>query len=498
MAKTLEELSTQAGVSPDLVRAEIAKFPGLNVEPAIGNVLANQRNVPVTAPAPLAEPPGQVGAPTAQPVSDFSDIGSTLTQIREQPRDLFGELQGQILDEGFGSSMLEDEIAALEAESNRRLQQRRDVINRQFQQRQSEIEEAGEFAESGVKARGAIVGGSGETGLGFDSAVVAGVAQVRKETQKVINDLNTRRQDALLNADDQAAAQLDNQIAQMQDRQDQLVQREIDLKLKLFDRALGIERETRQRQQQSFQNQLQLERLGFDVAKFNAGEERASRTANLQELKFAQDISEQERQNVLDNIAALANAGIGPEQLTDEELTLMEVAGGFPSGSLEAIFEKAQRDAQFGEVMDAVKLQQAQAQLSRTQQLTAGGTGGGGGGQVISTAEDGTPILSSDFTRTQKQKLEQAQLLEAPREEQLDFLFADDAVPLEERFEDARNIVRANVEERFFGTKGKLAGGVSEEELINVIRQITELPVSDVKRLITEVLEEKVPDSGLF
>ena len=104
--------------------------------------------------------------------------------------------------------------------------------------------------------------------------------------------------------------------------------------------------------------------------------------------------------------------------------------------------------------------------------------------------EEGGP---EEFSASEKKKLEQAGLLEAPREEQLEFLFGGPtSLPLEVRFDDARAIVRANVVEKIFGKKGKFAKGVSEEELIDVIRQTTELPVGDIKRLIDEVLGEKI------
>ena len=135
----------------------------------------------------------------------------------------------------------------------------------------------------------------------------------------------------------------------------------------------------------------------------------------------------------------------------------------------------------------------------------------------ISKTGGAGPEGQPEFTANETKKLEQAGLSGAPRDEKLDFLFGEeDDLSKEERrnqqFEDAKTIVRANVRERVFGTKGKFLGQgdvspitgeaateeVTQTAIETALRQSTGLPIGDVRRIVEEVLGEKVPGSGRF
>ena len=60
---------------------------------------------------------------------------------------------------------------------------------------------------------------------------------------------------------------------------------------------------------------------------------------------------------------------------------------------------------------------------------------------------------------------------------------------LGDKFEDAKTIIRANTKKAFFGKKRTL--NVEEDDLINTVRGITRLSVTDIQRLITEIENEE-------
>ncbi len=239
--KTPEELARQAGL------AGYSPLPtdiGTTTEASIGNQLMAQKNnitptVPstnLTSPPPGRTPSGQLLDPyTNEPID--SALGSIYNQQNQLPTSQ--SIMDMFKTAGIASTQLEDE-AQLRATEAANLAEKKSAIEKQAQVRQQEIEEAGKFTEGGVSARGHIFGGSGQTGLGMDSAITANIAMVRKETQKAISDLDARKQEALANADMDSFSRINTLIGQYRDRMDKLTQQEIDNKMKTLDYLLNL------------------------------------------------------------------------------------------------------------------------------------------------------------------------------------------------------------------------------------------------------------------
>lgn len=130
---------------------------------------------------------------------------------------------------------------------------------------------------------------------------------------------------------------------------------------------------------------LQKQKFDEDVRQFNASEERLNRTQQLQEAKWLQDIDEATKQQTLDNITRMAESGIDINQLSDEEITTMELQAGLNPGTFEAFYQRIFNAARQGDVLDQAKVEKALADvensklnieqtklsMSRTKQLMA-------------------------------------------------------------------------------------------------------------------------------
>ena len=87
-----------------------------------------------------------------------------------------------------------------------------------------------------------------------------------------------------------------------------------------------------------------------------------------------------------------------------------------------------------------------------------------------------TTSVGTSFSSTERKKLEQAGLLNAPRQEQLDFLFGEDDEPEINEFEAARNFLAA-------------IPTASEAEKRSALLENTDLNVSEVNALIDEQIQ---------
>lgn len=122
-------------------------------------------------------------------------------------------------------------------------------------------------------------------------------------------------------------------------------------------------------------NEREDKKMKFDEYKFQTGEARLNRTQDLAETKFNYDVTQDMETKTLDNIKRMAESGIDLKSLSDEEISKLEHDAGLTPGSFEAFFSRIQDEADYGNKMDELKMEQLKAQISRTHQLSRGGGG---------------------------------------------------------------------------------------------------------------------------
>jgi len=184
---------------------------------------------PAPAPSPNANAPAnnQAGSITGlTPIDQTFTTGNTPMGVND--------IISQYNASGYNSNLLPDEVTAYKTAEETRLASRKEAINKAYQLAGQRIEELGKREEGGIKAGSHIMGGSGQTGLGMDSALTANVAMLRKEVAKELTDLEARKEEAILNADEASAQRIDQQIQYYTDRRDTLRQQELDNRLKLL------------------------------------------------------------------------------------------------------------------------------------------------------------------------------------------------------------------------------------------------------------------------
>ena len=112
------------------------------------------------------------------------------------------------------------------------------------------------------------------------------------------------------------------------------------------------------------------------IRQFEISEGRIQRTQDLQNEKWAKTVSDDMKEETLDNIARMAESGIDLEGLSDEEITTLEIQSGLLSGTFESFYSNLKEEAEMGNMLDKAKLEkaklaveQAKASISRTRQL---------------------------------------------------------------------------------------------------------------------------------
>lgn len=122
------------------------------------------------------------------------------------------------------------------------------------------------------------------------------------------------------------------------------------------------------KQQESERDQFNTDRkFALDVAQFEDGQSRFDRTQSVQEGWLNRSITEDMKKDAKDNILNLAKSGIPISELTDEDITELEIRAGYEPGSFEAIYNTLAEDAAAGKVIDNLKLQQLELSVKQAQ-----------------------------------------------------------------------------------------------------------------------------------
>lgn len=132
------------------------------------------------------------------------------------------------------------------------------------------------------------------------------------------------------------------------------------------------------KQQESERDQFNTDRkFALDVAQFEDGQSRFDRTQSVQEGWLNRSITEDMKKDAKDNILNLAKSGIPISELTDEDITELEIRAGYEPGSFEAIYNTLAEDAAAGKVIDNLKLQQLELSVKQAQKNYNKPIGGG-------------------------------------------------------------------------------------------------------------------------
>ena len=214
------------------------QFPELNLNLIAGLTEVDQAGNPI---ATTETPP-------------VANIGATTDNIRNnQPNiyDSFDDFSNYLADLGWYSSQAESEYNTLltdyneyqttqEEKAAERLERQREQIGQQYGEAITDVQELGERAVGGTKARATQPVGSGSTGLGVSSTLSQALAPIIKETNRQISDLQRRKDAAIANAEFASSEALDKKITAYRDRLDKLKEQEIKLKQDMFDKMMAV------------------------------------------------------------------------------------------------------------------------------------------------------------------------------------------------------------------------------------------------------------------
>ena len=355
--------------------------------------------------ANLAAAGERIGASNISNIQDIALIGSgqgaPVSEGTEGPRDEYNNNQAEI---AAGVANAEDNTESPNAALTRLLGER-DLINTNSADDLSAIEAAGKAA--GAQFDSAIgqarvdrknilasdivrAGGRG----GFESTQQAGIAAIqrtdptngeafvgqggqldesRQTLDRNISLLIAKQQQAIAAA--KSAERKYIKTGKREDYNDSLNLIKLANDMENDKQSMANEKarlsisQSAENRAQTAEERLQM-RLGFDVEKFKIGEERLNRSAYLAESKFIQDVTKEERKTTLENITNMANSLIPLDQFDDERINDLEHRAGLEPGSFEAFYDSLVSDAEQGDLIDDLTIQQKIASINRTNQLT--------------------------------------------------------------------------------------------------------------------------------
>ena len=355
--------------------------------------------------ANLAAAGEQIGASNISNIQDIALIGSgqgaPVSEGTDTNRDEYNNNQAQLADEIVGAEgNVESSSSALE-----RLAGERDLINKFSSDDLSAINDAGDVAGSQFDASidqarearkntlATNIVRAGSRG-GFESTQQAGIAafqgtdpntgeafvgqggqldESRQLLDRNISLLKEQQRQAIAAA--KAAQKEYIKTGKREDYQDSVDLVKLANSMENDKQSLAMEKarlsisQSADSRAQTADERLQM-RLGFDVEKFKIGEERLNRSADLAESKFIQDVTKEERKTTLENITNMANSLIPLDQFDDERINDLEHRAGLEPGSFEAFYDSLVSDAEQGDLIDDLTIQQKIASINRTNQLT--------------------------------------------------------------------------------------------------------------------------------
>ena len=355
--------------------------------------------------ANLAAAGERIGASNISNIQDIALIGSGQTapvsEGTDTNRDEYNNNQAQLADEIVGAEgNVESSSSALE-----RLAGERDLINKFSSDDLSAINDAGDVAGSQFDASidqarearkntlATNIVRAGSRG-GFESTQQAGIAALqgtdpntgeafvgqggqldesRQLLDRNISLLKEQQRQAIAAA--KAAQKEYIKTGKREDYQDSVDLVKLANSMENDKQSLAMEKarlsisQSAESRAQTAEERLQM-RLGFDVEKFKIGEERLNRSAYLAESKFIQDVTKEERKTTLENITNMANSLIPLDQFDDERINDLEHRAGLEPGSFEAFYDSLVSDAEQGDLIDDLTIQQKIASINRTNQLT--------------------------------------------------------------------------------------------------------------------------------
>jgi len=354
--------------------------------------------------ANLAAAGEQIGASNISNIQDIALIGSgqgaPVSEGTDTNRDEYNNNQAQLADEIVGAEgNVESSSSALE-----RLAGERDLINKFSSDDLSAINDAGDVAGSQFDASidqarearkntlATNIVRAGSRG-GFESTQQAGIAALqgtdpntgeafvgqggqldesRQLLDRNISLLKEQQRQAIAAA--KAAQKEYIKTGKREDYQDSVDLVKLANSMENDKQSLAMEKarlsisQSAESRAQTAEERLQM-RLGFDVEKFKIGEERLNRSADLAESKFIQDVTKEERKTTLENITNMANSLIPLDQFDDERINDLEHRAGLEPGSFEAFYDSLVSDAEQGDLIDDLTIQQKIASINRTNQL---------------------------------------------------------------------------------------------------------------------------------
>lgn len=191
-----------------------------------------------------------------------------------------------------------------------------------------------------------------------------------------ISNLKVKQQQAILEA--QAAQRKANRTGRQED---------LDALYKAIDLARSVDKEARDltMQKVNFVNDYLKDQQAQITAKrkedeqirqFNVGEARAQKNQDLQEEKWAKEVTDDTKKETLDNIKRMAESGINLNQLSEDEINTLEILSGIQEGTFEAFYSRLVDQVKQGDTLDDLKVEKAKldiesakASIARTRQL---------------------------------------------------------------------------------------------------------------------------------
>ena len=314
-----------------------------------------------SAPTPTPTPTQPSSQPSSQP-STINDIRTN----RQKADDFATESLSDVV-----SPMGVEDIQARESEEKK---QRRMETENIFGPK---IENARDIGEKKIGSAKGQLGVS--RGLGLSTAGQSYIQQKEKEMTDSITEIEKQKQQFISSGNFDAAQRADASIAQLTEFKNNLAIKKAELSLDYLGEMRQQATETRLQEVADQTFLLNTEKLGLDIAQFNEGTRRWEATQAMEEEEWLRDMSSEDRETALEDIARMANSGIPLSSLSDEDITQLETIAELPSGTFEAWYNKLSADAKMGEEVDRLNMQKLRVDIMRTTQLASGSTGTGKG-----------------------------------------------------------------------------------------------------------------------